>query len=138
MGLLSALQLYASEYQGRYGIQIEIQAIGLKDDREFEPALVTAVYRVSQEALTNVAKYSHARQVSILLEKREKSFSLIIEDDGKGFDFATTMQEASRKKQLGLYGMRERAAQLGGQLVVESNREQGTTIYMRVPLEEQK
>jgi signal transduction histidine kinase len=138
MGLLSALRLYAGEFQDRYAIQVEIQTIGIKNDRRLPPALVTTVYRVFQEALTNVAKYSSAHQVSVLLEQREHSFSLIIEDDGKGFDFTRTMRQASRNKQLGLYGMRERAAQLGGQLVVESNPGQGTTIYLRVPLSKEQ
>jgi len=137
MGLLSALQLYASEYQGRYGIKIEIQAIGLKGNKRLTSALETTVYRVAQEALTNVAKYSQAHQVSILLEQREQIFSLIVEDDGQGFDFPATMRDASRKQQLGLYGMRERAEQLGGRLLIESNSEQGTTVYLRVPLLEE-
>lgn len=136
MGLLSAMQIYASEYQGTYGIQIEIQAVGL-EGRRLTPALETAIYRIAQEALTNVAKYAHAHQVSILLEQQNQIFSLIIEDDGEGFDANNVMRHASRNKQLGLYGMQERITQLGGQFLIESEPGKGTTLYMRVPMEKQ-
>jgi two-component system, chemotaxis family, sensor kinase Cph1 len=85
---------------------------------------------VAQEALNNVVKHAHASRVDVLLEARDDSVVLVIEDNGVGFD----PHDASvADKGIGLAGMRERASLIGGTLDVESHEGQGTAIYLRVP-----
>lgn len=97
------------------------------------PEIATVLYRVAQEALTNIVKHAAARQVSIILEERAGRVRLIIEDDGKGFNPEAKTQPAGLG-QLGLVGMQERIALVGGALTIELAPGQGTTIFVRVPL----
>jgi signal transduction histidine kinase len=89
----------------------------------------TALYRIVQEALTNVVKHARASRVSILLMRKERSAIAVIEDNGIGF-----APEPDRADGLGLIGMRERVGLLDGRLQVESSPEGGTTIVAEVPL----
>ncbi len=105
---------------------------------EFEPRLgaerlpkeiETTLYRIVQEALTNIVKHAQARRVSIVLMRRNGRAAAVIEDDGRGFDPTRT-----RDGGLGLVGMRERLALLDGRLTVESSPDAGTTLAVEVPL----
>ncbi len=87
------------------------------------------MYRVVQEALANVARHSHAHHASIVLERRPGSVLAIVEDDGEGFDY----DEALTRGRLGLVGMRERAAVVGGKLTIETAPGAGTTVFMEAP-----
>jgi signal transduction histidine kinase len=92
----------------------------------------TVLYRALQEALTNVARHAGAGNVAILLERHPDHVSLIVEDDGRGFD-AERAFDASEKG-LGLVGMRERAMLVGGTLGIESLPGEGTTVVVRIPV----
>ena len=92
------------------------------------PDTETALYRITQEALTNVVKHAHASRVSIVLTRKDASVTAVIEDDGRGFDPANT-----REGGFGLLGMRERVELIGGRLDVEANGA-GTTIVAEVPV----
>jgi signal transduction histidine kinase len=92
----------------------------------------TMLYRVVQEALTNVARHAQAQHVGIMIERRPGRVTAIIEDDGTGFDVA----EAEQRGRLGLLGMRERTQMLGGKLTIESAVGKGTTIFVDIPLTE--
>ncbi len=98
---------------------------------EFE----TALYRVAQEALTNVLRHANARRVSVLLERRPGGVSLIVEDDGRGFDAETLLQAPPTEGKLGLLGMGERAKLVGGTFALESSPGSGTTVFVRLPLD---
>jgi signal transduction histidine kinase len=87
------------------------------------------LYRIAQEALTNIAKHAQARTVEVILERRADHVLLVIEDDGIGFDPATA---AGREQGLGLLGMQERAALVGATLEIESARGKGTTVLVRM------
>jgi len=89
----------------------------------------TALYRIVQESLTNVAKHAEAASVSVLVTRKARSVSLLVEDDGRGFS-----EEDARTDALGLVGMRERVGLLGGRFAVESSAGRGTTIAVEVPL----
>jgi signal transduction histidine kinase len=89
----------------------------------------TVLYRIVQEALTNIVKHAHADRVSIVVTQKAESVGAIIEDDGRGFDAG---QDADGG--IGLLGMRERIELLEGSLVVESSRGAGTTLVVEVPL----
>ena len=94
------------------------------------PATVeTALYRVVQEALTNVARHAQATRVDVVLERRGDQVIVLIEDDGVGFDARAAIQSG----RLGLVGIRERVGMLGGTLAIESTVGAGTTVLVEVP-----
>lgn len=130
MGLVPALERYVREYEQTYGIEIDFHNTGFEGQRVSAPAEV-ALYRIVQEALTNVAKYAEAQSVSVLLDWREDWVSAIVEDDGKGFDPENVTTSPSHG--LGLFGMQERAALLGGSLRIESRPGYGTTVFIKAP-----
>ena len=133
LGLEAALARYVREWQQHTGIPVD-SLIHLGKTR-LPPVVETALYRIVQEALTNVARHAKsAAQVSLVLERRKKEISLIIEDDGPGFDPETV----DYTRHLGLLGMRERAELLGGTFTVESAQGRGTTIFVRIPLREEE
>jgi signal transduction histidine kinase len=127
LGLRAALTNYTQDWSARVGIPARLHTSGLLDDR-LAPDLETTLYRIAQEALNNVAKYSRAGHVEILLERCAESVVLVVEDDGIGFD----ADGSSRGRGFGLVGMQERAALVGGTLEIESSPGKGTTILVRI------
>ena len=93
------------------------------------PEVEATLYRIAQEALNNVAKHSRARSVSVLVEQQGRNISLVVEDNGIGLG-----DTAHSETHIGLHGMRERAAVVGGTLDVEPTPGGGTTVRARVPL----
>ena len=124
-GLTAALERFTSTFAASSGLEIDL-AVGL-DDAQLPGETATALYRIVQEALTNVVKHAEARHASILLTGKNGRVALLIEDDGRGFDLS---RETAG---FGLVGMRERAELLGGTFDVESRRAGGTTIAIEVP-----
>lgn len=129
LGLFAALNNYAREWSRYAGVPIELHTSGLKN-RRLAPEIETNLYRIAQEALNNTHKHAKAARANVLLERQEDTVVLIIEDDGRGFNPKT---KTTRGKGLGLIGMRERAALVGGKLEIESMPQRGTTIFARVP-----
>jgi signal transduction histidine kinase len=99
-------------------------------DERLPDSIETALYRIVQEALTNVARHAQAKSVSVLVERRVQDIVSVIEDDGLGFDTRLVHGEGH----LGLAGIRERAELLGGSLTIESNPGSGTSLYIQLPL----
>ncbi len=124
-GLVPALERLGETFSERSGIETVVQA---NVQERLSPEVEITLYRVVQEALTNVVKHSGAEHVSIVISNREGSVAATIDDDGRGFDNAEVRQDA-----LGLLGMRERLALVGGTLEVESSAGSGTTIAAQVP-----
>ena len=129
LGLVAALEKYIREWSHFSGINAEFRIAGLKKQRLL-PEIETNLYRITQEALNNTHKYSQAKTAEILLEKRRDKVILIIADDGKGFN---VKNKKGREKGIGLIGMEERAALVGGSMEIESAPHKGTTIFVRVP-----
>ncbi|MBI2759137.1 MAG: HAMP domain-containing protein [Chloroflexi bacterium] len=127
LGLAAALERLAHEWQVRYKIPADV-VIQLSE--RLPGDVETAIYRIVQETLTNIARHAQAKSASILVERRGDIVRAIVEDDGVGFDVSTNHGE----RHLGLLGMRERAELLNGTLVVESSPEHGTSIYIEIPL----
>ena len=128
LGLQAALGNYLEEWTRRTGIRAELHAAGLLD-RRLASEVETALYRIAQEALNNIAKHSRAQRVEVVLERRQDYVSLIVEDDGVGFE----PKEAGAGSQgFGLVGMQERATLVGAGLTIESTPGQGTTILVRM------
>ena len=128
LGLHAALANYTEGWAERSGVEVDLQGTGSDADR-LPPPVETALYRVIQEALTNVLKHAAARRVSVVLQRSPGQVSAVVEDDGRGFD-----AEAVAAHRLGILGMRERVGLVGGTLVVESGPGRGTTLIARVPL----
>ncbi|MBI5955696.1 MAG: GAF domain-containing protein [Chloroflexi bacterium] len=133
LGLVAALQRYTGEYSRKFGVAVDFQPLGF-DARRLPSEVEIALYRVIQEALTNVVKHAQAKNVSVLLEHRGSSVLAIVEDDGKGFNVPRTLRSKSRANRLGLFGMQERAELLGGRMTLESKPGLGTTIFLELPL----
>lgn len=134
LGLGTALAHYAERWSERSDVAVDFQASGLEAGRLPAP-VETALYRVVQEALTNVLRHAGARRVSLVLQRSDGRAQAVVEDDGRGFDGEATMAAAAAGGRLGLLGMRERLALVGGTLAVESAPGRGTTIIARVPLD---
>jgi PAS domain S-box-containing protein len=130
LGLVAALDDYVRTWSEHFGIHAEIVAPAGESMR-FDPEVETVLYRVAQEALNNIAKHAYARHVELRLERGASHASLTVADDGVGFDAARVSRDA---KGLGLVGMRERAAYIGGEFVVHSKPGKGTRIKVNVPL----
>ena len=128
LGLRAALTNYIQEWSQRANIAAELHTSGLLDDR-LAPEVETALYRIAQEALNNVAKHSRARRVEVILERRADCVLLILEDDGVGFEPANS---AAGRHGFGLVGMQERAALVGASLEIESTPGHGATILVRM------
>jgi signal transduction histidine kinase len=126
-GLVPALERLRDTVREQSGIDVDIQS-RLKVDRLPEE-LETALYRIVQEALTNVIKHAGATRVTIMLVQKGNAVSLIVQDDGAGFD-----PQDVREGGLGLTGMRERVSLLGGRLSVESTEGAGTMLSAEVPV----
>jgi two-component system, chemotaxis family, CheB/CheR fusion protein len=135
LGLIAALQHHVESWSEEIGVKVDFYAAGLSDIR-LPKDVETTIYRAVQESLTNIAKHADgARRISIVLERRKEHLSLIIEDDGSGFD-SRRLKQAPGTGKLGLQGMRERVKQVGGDLRVESAKKKGTSIFIRIPLAE--
>jgi len=134
LGLVAALRHYFRDYESKFRLPVDFQVLGISSQR-LPPQLETALYRMVQEALINVARHAQAQSVSVLLEKRGPSVVVTVEDDGRGFDVAQTMGSHLQKSNLGLYGMQERASLLGGTVTIESSPGTGTTVFVEIPLE---
>jgi PAS domain S-box-containing protein len=132
LGLVEALRSYVLEWGRESGVEVDLHAHGLHSVR-FTPLLENTVYRVVQEALTNVRKHAQARRIGLVMERRGLELRVVIEDDGCGFEPGQVVSE--RGRHLGLRGMEERAHLVGGRLEIESRPGHGTTLYLVIPLE---
>jgi signal transduction histidine kinase len=131
LGLEPALRWLAEEFSRRTGIACEFTSEGL--DEQFADAWKTCVYRVVQEALHNCEKHASPSRVRISLQQRAGMLDLSVEDDGIGFELSLNGSPL-RHAGLGILGMRERAAMLGGKLSVVSSPGHGTHVVMTLPL----
>jgi PAS domain S-box-containing protein len=133
LGLSDALKSFTSEWSRQYGIRAEYHAVPTASEESLPGDMETSLYRIVQEALNNILKHAEAKNVSVLYHRSHTGVSLIIEDDGKGFNPDVTLR-APGAGGLGVIGMRERAELLGGTFDVESFPGKGTTVVCRIPL----
>jgi signal transduction histidine kinase len=134
LGLRNAITQYLEEWAERSGLRIDLEiTLG---DRRLPAAVETGLFRVLQEAITNVIKHSGADQVGVVLEATNGEVRLIVEDNGRGFQFDEGTDIALGRTHLGLLGVRERLALVNGSLEVESSMHGGTTVYACVPIGE--
>ncbi len=128
LGLEAAIRQFLSGIEATTGMTVRFKAHGLDGERS-SSTVETALYRVVQEAVTNVVRHANADAVGVLAERRGKRVVVIVEDNGVGFNG----EQAAASGHLGLLGMRERAEMLGGSLAIESSPSSGTTVVVEVP-----
>jgi signal transduction histidine kinase/HAMP domain-containing protein len=133
LGLLEALEFYADARLRPLGIQVISETVGT--DGRLPPELETALFRVAQEAMSNIARHARAENVSLTLEFQDQFVAIDIEDDGQGFDVEATLARRQDGAPFGLMGMRERVELLNGTLAVESRPGEGTSVRVRVPVQ---
>lgn len=134
LGLAPAVIRHAEEFSQVYGIPVDVRIEG-SEAGPLPPLLQTTIYRVLQEALTNVARHAGAHRVGVRLTRGAITVELRVQDDGNGFDPPARPEPAvGDRRHLGLQGMRERAALLGGAVDVQTQFGAGTTIIARFPL----
>lgn len=135
LGLCTALANYAEAWSERSRIPVDFHCAGLGEEHlDLPPHIETVLYRIAQEALTNVFKHARAGRVSLIIEQRPDHVLAIIEDDGCGFETEAEQRAPHATRKLGLLGMGERVALAGGTFNVESVPGAGTTIFVRVPV----
>lgn len=127
-GLIPALEWHSKEFEKRFNIEVEFQS----EVKELKTSslIATGLFRMYQESLTNVARHAEATKVSAILQVADRQIYFSIHDNGKGFVVTTD----NHKKTLGLLGMKERAAMIGGTLEINSSTDKGTSVVITVPL----
>lgn len=133
LGLVPALRAFAESRLGEKGIHLQMETSGLKD--RLSPPVETCLFRVVQEAVTNIIRHSEASSAYIALKRDNGAVSLLVADDGKGFDFGTVTSSPDPSRALGLAGMQERVSLIGGRLTVDSAPGQGTRVRATITLE---
>ena len=129
LGLVSALRWYANRQAERNGWILHFSVEGMA---ERVPTLIeVACFRSVQEALTNIAKYASAKTIDLTLCRHDQEVTLVIQDNGVGFNVASARQHAQGGESMGLFGMEERARLAGGTLEISSTPGQGTRLYLR-------
>ena len=129
-GLPEALNAYLQSFTSRTDIRAQLSHARMNE--RLRPDIEVCVYRVVQEALTNVARHSKASSCTVVLFQRYGKLHLIIEDDGVGIDAAAAMASSARRG-LGLIGMRERTQAIGGTFITENRREGGARVAVQLP-----
>jgi two-component system, chemotaxis family, CheB/CheR fusion protein len=130
IGVAEAMGSFVRQWSKHSGVEAQLHTTGV-DKKRLSPETEINLYRIMQEALNNTMKYAQANRVDVLLERRDNQVLLIVEDDGAGFNPSEGV--GGNDKGMGLIGMRERAALVGGTLEIESKPKKGTTIFVRVP-----
>lgn len=131
-GIDHALARYVEEISKRVAFPIDYQCVLPPDAERLPPEIEITLYRIAQEAVTNIIRHAGAAQASIILLRHDHEVSLIVEDDGQGFDLRAVQRHGDMA--LGLIGMEERAALVGGDFAVVSKPGAGTTVRVRIPV----
>jgi len=128
LGLVPAAQWLVENFKERHGIACEIDVAPA--DLELQDPQATAVFRIMQESLVNVARHARASRVDITLARANGEIRLRVADDGRGFD----PSEARKANSFGLVGLRERVHLVAGQITIDSGIGRGTAVEVRIPL----
>ena len=133
IGLRRSLVACVEELSTHSSLQFDFHS-NLVDEDRFSPCVETICYRFIQEALTYIVKHAHAKSVSVIVTRDESALSVIVEDDGIGFDVDQRDLINLNHDHVGLRGLRERMGLIGGKLRIESNATSGTSLFGRIPL----
>lgn len=126
----ATLSDFFRDYGTKYDLDIDFVVFGEK--KKYDMSLEIALFRMVQEAITNIRKHSGAKKVLVKMEDKGRSLTLVIKDEGRGFDLERTV---NKSESYGIIGMRERVELLGGQVEIVSAPGKGTQVIITVPLE---
>lgn len=132
LGLVPAIRWFVRTTLEQVGIRVVVKAPGVP--LELSPAVTTTLFRIVQEAVSNIVRHAGAGSVTIVLGVSDSLVHLRIQDDGHGFDPGHASRDAVELQRLGLLGIRERAELLGGQFQIESGPEKGTILQVTIPV----
>ena len=132
LGLAAAIEWQAEDFQKRTGIKckVKIDPVDINFDRDRN----TAIFRICQETLTNVARHAHATEVNVSLRQRDSQIELNVRDNGRGI----TEEELTNSKSFGLIGIRERVKIFGGKNIMKGIPGKGTTLTVRIPVRDMR
>ena len=133
LGLIPAIRWYGENRLKGQGVKVHLETAG--DERRLPPELETTLFRVVQEALSNIARHAKAHNVFITLDFSSSKVVIEVEDDGEGFDLTAVSKTTDRERGLGLMGMLERVALFSGTMVIETAPGAGTQLRIEVPIE---
>ncbi|HEY6218819.1 MAG TPA: ATP-binding protein, partial [Gemmatimonadaceae bacterium] len=128
-GLVAAATRYADEYTKAHGTRVDFVAARL-DTPRLAPVIAATIYRILQEAMTNVARHAKATRVAVELTRDAEGVGILVRDNGVGFDLSRVREAPG----LGLRGMRERVTLLGGSIQFQSTRKRGTSVRALIPV----
>lgn len=134
LGLLAALEAHGRQLQEETGITVDVE--GQKVSDQLDPTTELAAYRIVQEALTNASHHASPNCIRVVLAQEQNEITVSVTDDGLGFDPDAVQHGGSRG--LGLFGMRERAVYVGGEVEITSAPGSGTTVTLHLPVEERR
>jgi signal transduction histidine kinase len=134
LGLLPAIRKHCETVAGQFGVEVDCQAVGLDNAQRLPAEIEVALYRITQEALTNALRHGEATRIGVLLQRRDHRVLAVIEDNGRGFDAAHWRAHPGKETHLGLTGIEERAGLFGGTLRVESTPGRGTSLFVELPV----
>jgi signal transduction histidine kinase len=135
-GLIPAVQLLCEQFSQQTGIHVQFLPFGYEG--RFSPELELGVYRIAQEALTNIQKHAAAADVELQIIASENSVRMTVEDNGKGFMEQKSIRRQKGRKGIGLMRMRERASLLGGTFAIESALQRGTLVCVEIPIKKEE
>jgi len=131
LGLVPALEWLIADLEKGYGTATKVDITGSR--RRLTPEIELTVFRIAQELLSNIRRHSQASSVEMSLDFGTDALTLIVSDNGQGFNVPERTSDLAQSGKLGIIGMRERARLIGGTLVVQSEKGTGTTITLRIP-----
>lgn len=133
LGLASAMHWYAKNNLEPVGVQVQFETAS--NFGRLSPTVETAMFRIAQEAITNIVRHANAHHVRIQLACDGSKLGLIVQDDGNGFDPSAILHNSDGQHRWGLFGIQERVAVLNGSFQVESRVGEGATLRVEIPLE---
>jgi signal transduction histidine kinase len=133
LGLLAATRWLLENTLEATGMNVNFQSIGRK--RRLSPPIETTLFRVTQEAISNIIKHAESKNVTVIITFKRDSIVVSISDDGKGFDVADVLKVKDRPRGLGLLGMKERVERFHGKFVLKSGHRKGTEVYIEIPVD---
>jgi PAS domain S-box-containing protein len=131
LGLVPALEWLITELENNYGMATKVGVTGKR--RRLTPEIELTVFRIVQEVLSNIRRHSQASSVEMSLDFGADALTLVIIDNGEGFDIPPRTSDLALSGKLGIIGMRERARLVGGTLIVQSEKGKGTAVTLRIP-----
>ncbi len=134
LGLMAAVGKHCEMFSRRFDLTVDCQGVGFEQGPRLSPEIELAAYRIVQEALTNAVRHGRAAFASVLVQRKDAALLLVIEDEGHGFVATDWRQRSVAGGHLGLLGIEERAALLGGSLRVESSPGSGTSLFVEIPV----